>query len=51
MDQIMALEWIADNIAVFRGQAEHVTLFGSSAGAASIGLLMTSPSAQGDQNN
>ena len=46
-DQILALRWIAENIHLFRGNASSVTLFGSSAGSASIGLLMTIPETEG----
>lgn len=46
-DQILALQWIAQNIHHFRGNASSVTLFGSSAGSASIGLLMTIPETEG----
>ena len=46
-DQIEALGWIADNIHRFRGNASSVTLFGSSAGSSSIGLLMTIPQTEG----
>jgi para-nitrobenzyl esterase len=45
-DQIAALQWIKANIATFGGDPKHVTVFGESAGAASIALLMTSPMAK-----
>ena len=47
LDQIQSLKWMRDNIAYFHGDASKVTLFGSSAGSASIGLLIVSPLAQG----
>jgi para-nitrobenzyl esterase len=47
MDQIAALQWIRDNISRFGGDPNNVTIFGQSAGAHDIGMLMVSPLARG----
>ncbi|XP_050055807.1 neuroligin-3-like isoform X2 [Aphis gossypii] len=42
MDQIAALHWIQENIAVFGGDPSNVTLMGHGTGAACVGFLMSS---------
>ena len=45
-DQVAALEWVRENIDAFGGDPENVTVFGESAGAMSIGTLLSVPSAR-----
>jgi para-nitrobenzyl esterase len=47
LDQVAALKWIRDNIAVFGGDPSNVTLFGQSSGARDVSVLLTSPLTKG----
>jgi len=47
MDQVLALEWVRDNIAKFGGDPGNVMVFGESAGAVNTSLLLTVPAAKG----
>ncbi|MGH3678560.1 MAG: carboxylesterase/lipase family protein, partial [Mycobacterium sp.] len=46
-DLVMALRWVRDNIAVFGGDPENVTIFGESAGAHAVATLLAVPAAKG----
>ncbi len=47
LDMIAGLRWVRDNIVVFGGDPDNVTLFGHSAGAFYASRLMSSPLAAG----
>jgi para-nitrobenzyl esterase len=47
LDQVAALSWVRENIAAFGGDPDRVTIFGESAGAMSIGVLLSIPRAEG----
>ena len=47
LDQILALEWVRDNIAQFGGDPGNVTIFGESGGGAKVSTLLAMPAAQG----
>jgi len=46
-DQIAALRWVQANVASFGGDPDNVTVFGESAGAHAIGILLASPLTRG----
>lgn len=46
-DQVMALRWVRENIGRFNGDPSRVTIFGGSAGGASVGFHMLSPLSKG----
>ena len=43
MDQTLALDWVLDHIQDFGGDPNQITIFGESAGAASVAYQMLSP--------
>ncbi|KAG6440791.1 hypothetical protein O3G_MSEX001496 [Manduca sexta] len=46
-DQVAALRWVNKNIKNFGGDPDNITIFGESAGGASIGWLLVSPMTKG----
>ncbi|KAF4898413.1 Bile salt-activated lipase [Colletotrichum fructicola] len=46
-DQIVALDWVLEHIRDFGGDPARITIFGQSAGGASVRALMASPKAKG----
>ncbi|EZA47956.1 Para-nitrobenzyl esterase [Ooceraea biroi] len=50
-DQTAALKWVKENIHVFGGDPENITVFGNSTGAVSVHLLMLSPLSKDSSEN
>lgn len=52
-DQVLVLKWVRDNISNFGGDPDNVTIFGESAGSASVHYQTLSPLSTGilEKNN
>lgn len=48
LDMVAALRWVRDNIGIFGGDKDAVTIFGNSAGGGAVSLLMFSPLTSGE---
>ena len=46
-DLVIALRWVRENVAVFGGDPDNVTIFGESAGAHAVATLLAVPAAKG----
>jgi para-nitrobenzyl esterase len=47
LDQILALQWVRDNIRAFGGDPGNITIFGQSGGGAKVSTLLAMPGAHG----
>lgn len=47
MDSIAALKWVRRNVAAFGGDPSRVTIYGQSAGAGQVAMLLATPLARG----
>lgn len=47
LDQVLALQWVKNNIHLFGGDTTNITVFGESAGGVNAGNLLLNPNATG----
>lgn len=47
-DQVMALKWVQNNIVMFGGDREKVTLYGNSYGSMCVSVHLLSPMSKGE---